>query len=109
MDVNRDGWDDLLVCGNTATKFYVNHGTGFTDVAPASGLATNHTDADFGDSDRDGDQTWSPRSWGRLEYRLNTGGTLGAPVRMYTVPSGGGGGPCRWATPTGTGISTSTR
>ena len=31
VDVNRDGWDDLLVCGNTATKLYVNNqGTGFT-------------------------------------------------------------------------------
>jgi hypothetical protein len=92
VDVNRDGWDDLLVCGNTATKLYVsNQGTGFTDVAAATGLAGIHNDADFGDLDNDGDQDLVTAVWGRLEYRLNNGGTLGAPTRLYTVSSGGGG------------------
>ena len=36
-------------------------------------------------------RTWSPSLWGRVEYRLNNGGTFGAPVRIYAVPSGGGG------------------
>ena len=39
-DFNRDGWDDLLVCGGTATKLYRNNqGTGFTNVAGPIGLA----------------------------------------------------------------------
>ena len=29
--------------------------------------------------------------WGRFEYRLNNGGTFGAPVRVHTVPSSAGG------------------
>lgn len=90
-DVNRDGWDDLLVCGDTATKLYRNNrGTGFTNVAAANGLAATHLDADFGDLDRDGDQDLVTALWGRIEYRLNNGGTFGAPVRAHTVASGGG-------------------
>lgn len=91
-DFNRDGWDDLLVCGDTASKLYRNNGgTGFTDVGPANGLAAVHLDADFGDLDRDGDQDIVTSLWGRYEYRLNNGGTFGAPVRVHTVASGGGG------------------
>jgi hypothetical protein len=92
LDINRDGWDDLLVCGDTATKLYrSNQGTGFTDVAAANGLATTHTDADVGDLDRDGDQDLVTTVWGRVDRRLNNGGTFAAPVRIYAVPSGGGG------------------
>jgi len=91
-DFNRDGWDDLLVCGDTASKLYRNNGgTGFTDVGSANGLAAVHLDADFGDLDRDGDQDVVTSLWGRYEYRLNNGGTFGAPVRVHSVPSGGGG------------------
>jgi FG-GAP-like repeat len=91
-DFNRDGWDDLLVCGDTATKLYrSNGGTGFTNVATANGLAAIHLDADFGDLDRDGDQDVVTALWGRFEYRLNNGATFGAPVRAHTVASGGGG------------------
>ncbi len=38
-DVNRDGWEDLLVCGKTKLHLYLNdHGTRFVDVSDAWGL-----------------------------------------------------------------------
>ena len=91
-DINGDGWDDLVVCGGTATKVYRNNGgTGFTNVAGANGLATTHTDATLGDLDGDGDQDLVTAIWGRVDYRLNSGGSFGAARRAYAVPSGGGG------------------
>jgi hypothetical protein len=90
-DVNRDGWDDLLVCSNNQpTRLYRNTGgTGFTNVAGSNNLSTNHSDAAFGDLDRDGDPDLVTAVERRFEYRLNTGGRLGRPVPMYAVPTGG--------------------
>ena len=40
-DVNRDGWDDLLMCGNEGLKLYVRRpATGFVDRRAAYGLTT---------------------------------------------------------------------
>jgi len=89
-DVNRDGRDDLLVCGSRTTTLYRNDGARFTNVSVANGLTTNHNDAAFGDLDRDGDQDLVTALWGRVEYRLNNNGTLGPPVRAWAVPSSGG-------------------
>jgi FG-GAP-like repeat len=92
LDLNGDGRDDLLVCGGTTTKLYRNNGsTSFTDVAAANGLASNHSDADVGDLDGDGDADLVTAVFGRVEYRLNNGGTFGPPVRIQAVPQGGGG------------------
>ncbi len=67
-----------LVCGGAATQVYRNNaGTGFTDVAGANGLATTHTDAVLGDLDGDGDQDLVTAIWGRIDFRLNTGGVFG--------------------------------
>ncbi len=91
-DINGDGWDDLMVCGDTATQVYLNNsGTGFTDIAASSSLATTHTDATLGDLDGDGDHDLVTTVWGRVDYRLNSGGSFGAARRAYAVPSGGGG------------------
>ena len=91
-DVDGDGWDDLLVCGDTVTKLYRNDaGLGFTDVAGDNGLATHFADAQFGDLDDDGDPDLVTVFTGQVQYRLNTGGSFSAPVRMYAIPNGGGG------------------
>jgi hypothetical protein len=89
-DVNRDGRDDLLVCGDRTTTLYLNAGGRFTNASTTNGLTTSNTDAVFGDLDRDGDQDLVTAVWGRVEYRLNTNGTFTAPVRAWPVPSGGG-------------------
>ena len=83
-------------------------GAGFTDVAPAQGLAVVRSDAVVGDLDRDGDQDLVTAQRRQFGYRLNTGGRFGPEVRIGAVPSGGTAG--RWpsGTPTGTATSTST-
>jgi hypothetical protein len=91
-DFNRDGWDDLLICGGTVTKLYRNNGgTGFTDIAAANSLNVSHTDIDVGDIDGDGDADLVTAISRRIDYRLNNGGSFGPAVRIYAVPTGGSG------------------
>jgi FG-GAP-like repeat len=57
-DVNGDGWEDLLVCGKPGRglRLYRNlHGTGFTDVTRAWGIAGKAASAQLVDIDGDGD------------------------------------------------------
>lgn len=89
-DITGDGWEDLVVCGSRTILYRNDRGGGFTDVSSAHGLTTGHVDAAVGDLDRDGDIDLVTALRGRVEYRLGNGGRLGAPVRIYTVPKGGG-------------------
>ena len=92
-DINGDGWDDLVVCGphrHAGLPQQRRHQASPTS-AGASGLATSHTDAVLGDLDGDGDQDLVTAIWGRIDFRLNTGGVFGTARRAYAVPSGGGG------------------
>jgi hypothetical protein len=41
IDINRDGHDDLLVCGNAGLKMYVRAGSRFVDRARRYGLTTD--------------------------------------------------------------------
>jgi hypothetical protein len=76
-DLDQDGLDDLIVCGNTAPRIYRNlGGRGFQDMAPSLGLAKRHSHAVAVDLDRDGDLDLVLSSGGRTRVRLQTG-TLG--------------------------------
>ncbi len=45
-DIDADGYDDLLVCGNNGLRIYRNTaGTGFVNMAPDLGLSDTHLDA----------------------------------------------------------------
>jgi hypothetical protein len=57
VDVDGDGWQDLLVCGQPNFHIYRNvGGTRFTDIAGSLGLAGWLGDAFAADMDRDGDR-----------------------------------------------------
>jgi hypothetical protein len=55
VDFDRDGWQDLLVCGKRAIKLYRNlGGRRFVDVAPETGLFGAWRDAEIARVDGDG-------------------------------------------------------
>jgi FG-GAP-like repeat len=55
VDYDRDGDEDLLVCGWKSLRLYRNNsGTGFTDVTAAKGVGGNVSDARLIDVTRDG-------------------------------------------------------
>ena len=72
-DIDGDGFDDLLVCGNNALRIYRNNGNnGFQNMAPALNLNNNHADAVAVDLDGDGDRDLVLTSGGRTRVRLQT-------------------------------------
>ena len=56
LDFNKDGWTDLVVCGNAGLKLYRNDaGTAFSDVTTGSGIAGGQWRAAvLGDMNNDG-------------------------------------------------------
>jgi len=90
-DLNGDGFQELLACGNPGNRLFHNDlGVRFTDATATSGLSrTNFNDAEFGDLDRDGDLDLVSIVAGRVSYRLNSGmGTFGTDVTIKSLQHG---------------------
>jgi len=90
-DLNRDGWKELLTCGDPGNRLFRNNaGTSFSDVTAARGLGgTKFSGASFGDLDRDGDLDLVSIVWGQVSYRLNDGtGRFGSNFAIKTLQAG---------------------
>ena len=73
-DIDRNGLDDLIVCGDTALRIYRNLGNNqLQDMAPSLGIAKRHSQAVAVDLDRDGDLDLVLTSGTRTRVRLQTG------------------------------------
>lgn len=73
-DIDGDGYDDLLVCGNDGLRIYRNtRDGGFQNLAPALKLANKHADAIAVDLDGDHDRDLVLTSGGKTRMRLQIG------------------------------------
>jgi len=92
-DVNRDGWDDLLVCGNAGLKLYVRRpATGFVDRRAAYGLTTARIHmARLVDVSRDGRKDFVGVAADRLVVQLRKpDGTFGPISTSWPLSRGHG-------------------
>jgi hypothetical protein len=82
VDYNRDGWEDLLVCGKKGPRLYRNRrGESFVNVRQQAGISGGvFLDAVL--ADMNGDRTWDfvGLTAGRLIVQLRLGGAFRAPV-----------------------------
>jgi hypothetical protein len=71
-DVNSDGWQDLLVCGNEGLRLYIRRpGSGFVDRRAAYGITTEgERDALLADVNRDGRRDLVALGGGRVLVQL---------------------------------------
>jgi hypothetical protein len=92
VDYNRDGWPDLLVCGETGGLhlFRNNHGQAFTDVASILGsAAVKPVDAVMADINHDSRPDLITLTPTRVAERLQKAdGTFAAQKAILTVKSG---------------------
>lgn len=94
IDVDGDGWDDLLTCGRVGERLrlYRNRGGhGFADVTSAHQLTSRVSDAVVADLDRDGDSDVVTATVDGFAYHLNTEGHLGVGQRIGSALSAGRG------------------
>jgi hypothetical protein len=93
VDVNADGWDDLLLCGDKRTSLYVRDGDRFVDEdarygAPPEPLANG---AEITDVSGDGISDLVLVTLHSLSVRLGTAdGSFGAPVLSMPIGHGHG-------------------
>jgi hypothetical protein len=92
VDYNRDGWPDLLVCGETGGLhlFRNNQGQGFTDVSSILGsAAVKPVDAVMADINHDSRPDLITLTPTRVAERLQKAdGTFAAQKAILTVKSG---------------------
>ena len=85
-DIDDDGYDDLLVCGNEGLRIYRNTGDGrFENMAPALELANRHAHAIAIDLDGDDDRDLVLTTGGKTRVRLQTGVWEFGPARIVAT------------------------
>ena len=92
-DVNGDGWDDLLLCGDHATHLYVRDGDRFVDESARFGVPRfpYANGAWIGDVSGDDENDLVLVHLDRLEVRLGQGdGRFGKPVLSRPMAHGHG-------------------
>ena len=94
IDVDGDGWQDLLTCGaeDSRPQLYRNRsGHGFTDASSSQTILRRVSDAVVADLDRDGDDDVITAERHGFAYYLNADGLLGAGGTWSgAVPTGEG-------------------
>ena len=92
VDFDRDGDQDLLVCGLNRLRLYQNRGgTGFSDVSSQKGISGNSVDARLVDLDGDGAHDLLRLSPTQLIVRYGNGaGGFGPGVTLTTLTAAEG-------------------
>jgi hypothetical protein len=90
VDYNTDGWQDLLVCGETGLRLLKNNqGHGFTDVSSILGTPVRADDAAMADVNHDSRPDLITLTSSTVAERLQlANGTFAAPKTILTVKSG---------------------
>jgi hypothetical protein len=90
FDYDRDGWQDLFLCGSTRSVLYHNNaGQGFSDVTASSGIGTvKRKDVDVGDLNQDGTPDAIEVTGTAVKYQLNNAGLFGTIKTIRTLTAG---------------------
>jgi hypothetical protein len=89
VDYNRDGWPDLLVCGERLHLYKNDQGRGFQDVSSILGASIKVRDAVMVDVNHDSRPDLITLTGTTAAKRLQrAGGTFGPPQTIRTVRAG---------------------
>ena len=94
LDIDGDGWQDLLTCGHRggeSLRLYRNRqGRGFADVTAQHDLDAPVNDAAVADLDHDGDPDLVTARHGQFAYQLCANGHYGPPATIGRPAHGNG-------------------